>query len=376
MIPDLQKYFQSQKQNIVDFLQAVVNLESPSLNKKAVDTCSDFVVKEMKKEGASVTCFPQKKIGDIHLIEYPSYHKKEESMLILAHIDTVFPVGRIKEMPFRWEGEKIYGPGVLDMKAGLAMALFSLKAINAFNLQTRKNIFLLINSAEEISSEHSYKLIQEWSKKASCVICLEPALPGGNVKIQRKGRLVVNLAASGKAAHAGTPEKGINAIEELIFHLEKIKNIRGQGVTLNIGTIQGGERINIVADRAQANLDIRFWKKVQKPKILQSFYQLHPLPKGASIHWKVTSFTPPMERTKESERLFFRIQNLAQSLGLSLEAGKTGGGSDASIASSLGIPTLDGLGPDGEGIHSADEHLLLPSLLERSSLLTKILCEI
>lgn len=377
MHPDLHQYFQSQKQDMVGFLKTIVQMESPSDNKKAVDACSSFVVKEMEKEGASVTCFPQEKIGNIYLVSYPSPYEKEESILILTHIDTVFPVGRIKEMPFRREKEKIYGPGVLDMKAGLVMSLFSLKAINSFNLQTKKNIFLLINSAEEISSEDSYQVIREWARKASCVLCLEPALPGGALKIQRKGRMVVRMTTTGKAAHAGTPDKGINAIEELIFQLEKIKKIRNsQGTTFNIGTIQGGEKINIVPEKAQAYLDIRFWKSSQKQNILRSFRQLNPVHRSASIHWKVESSTPPMEKSEESEKLFFRVQKLAQSLGLSLEAGKTGGGSDASIASSLGIPTLDGLGPDGKGIHSIDEHLILPSLLERSSLLTKILCEL
>lgn len=193
--------------------------------------------------------------------------------------------------------------------------------------------------------------------------------------MQRKGRLVIKLEVSGKAAHAGTPEKGVNAIEELMDQLRALKKLRKtKGTTLSIGLINGGEKANIVAEKASATLDMRFWSNVHKQKILDTFKQLSPISTGAKIRYSIESSTPPMEKTEISSALLSRIREIADStLKMSLETGKTGGGSDASIASSLGVATIDGLGPDGDGIHAENEHLLLPSLVHRTALLTELL---
>lgn len=373
---EIENYLESQKENILDFLKKIVSLESPSTDKQAVNKCSSLVTQELEKTGVEITRFPQEKVGDIYLARLFSPHQEKGFILVLTHIDTVWPVGQIKKMPFLIRQDKIYGPGVLDMKAGLAMILFSVKAIKKFNLKPRNNIFFFINSSEEISSEESFKIIQEWAQKACFVFCLEPSLPGGSLKIERKGRLVVKMETKGKAAHAGNPEMGINAIDELILQLEKIKKIQRQGVTLNTGVIKGGQKTNIVAPSASAYLDIRFWKNQQKENILKFLLQMQPILPGASFQWEEVSLTPPMEKTRDSLKLFSRVKKIASSLDITLKAGKSGGGSDASIASNLGIPTLDGLGPEGEGIHSENEYVQFSSLLQRTLLLTKILCEV
>jgi glutamate carboxypeptidase len=177
----------------------------------------------------------------------------------------------------------------------------------------------------------------------------------------------------GKAAHAGTPEKGINAIEELIVQIRRLKRLATSGVTMSIGQIGGGEKANIVAEWAWAVLDIRFWNSSQQEKIISTSKQLKSTTPGAKIKFSVESLTPPMEKTKPSAQLLLEVKKIASSLDMSLEAGKTGGGSDASIASSMQVPTLDGLGPDGDGIHAENEHILLPSLIQRTALLTEIL---
>jgi glutamate carboxypeptidase len=185
------------------------------------------------------------------------------------------------------------------------------------------------------------------------------------------------LETTGKAAHAGTPDKGINAIEELMEQLRVLKKLRRtKGTTMSIGMISGGEKANIVAEKASAILDLRFWTNAHKLKILDTFKQLEPTFPGAKIRFAVESSTPPMEKTEASSALLSRIREIAATLKMSLEAGKTGGGSDASIASSLGVPTIDGLGPDGDGIHAENEHLLLPSLIRRTALLTELLCQL
>ncbi|MFB0565135.1 MAG: M20/M25/M40 family metallo-hydrolase, partial [Candidatus Aminicenantaceae bacterium] len=340
-----------------------------------VNVCSSFLIKEFKKIGTKINHFPQDDIGDLYLIEYPPPTTKvyREKILLLTHLDTVWPVGKIEEMPFHISGNKVYGPGVLDMKSGLVMVIFSLLALKELKIEPRKKIDVFINSAEEVGSKSSYNLMKKILKKYSYVLCLEPALPGGNLKIQRKGRLVLRFTAHGKAAHGGTPQKGISAIEELILQLGLINKFKTKNITINIGLIGGGEKANIVPKDAFAILDIRFWKSSQKEKIIFFFKQLKPQLKGARIKFFEESFTPPMEKTRASLNLFSRIQKIAASLNMSLEGGKTGGGSDASIAASMGIPTVDGIGPDGEGIHAENEHLILSSLVGRTALLTEIL---
>jgi len=375
---DFFRYFKSRKGEMVNFLKEIVRLESPSGDKSAVDSCSAFVVKELKKAGARITRLPQPEIGDLYLVEYPSsgLEERKEQILLLTHVDTVWPVGKIQKMAFYISGNKVFGPGVLDMKASLVMVIFSLKALNELNIKTKKKITIFINSAEEVGNEASYEAIRNLSRKSDCVLCLEPSLPGGAMKVQRKGRLVVRLETRGKAAHAGTPDKGINAIEELIIQLQRIKRLETKEITINLGLIGGGEKPNIVAEEAWVVLDIRFWKNFQKEKMISFLKKLRPTYKGARIKFSIESLTPPMEKTRASARLLSQIRKIASSLNMELAAGKTGGGSDASIASSLGVPTVDGLGPDGDGIHAENEHLLLASLVERTAFLTELLIQL
>jgi glutamate carboxypeptidase len=281
-------------------------------------------------------------------------------------------------MPFYLSGKKIFGPGVLDMKASLVMALYAMKTFHDLNIQPEKNIVLFINSAEEIGDAAADDIIHKLARKSEYVLCLEPSLPGGSLKTERKGRLAIRLEVVGKAAHAGTPEKGINAIEELMAQIRGLKKLtKTKGTTVNIGMINGGEKANVVAEKATATLDMRFWTTAHKQKILDAFKQMEPTLPGAKIRFFVESSTPPMEKTEASSALLSKIREIAQAtFKISLEAGKTGGGSDASIASNLGIPTVDGLGPDGEGIHAENEHMLLPSLVLRTALLTELLLQL
>lgn len=372
---DFAEYFESHQGEMLRLLEKIVTQESPSTDKKAVDRCSAFLIKEFRKLRTKITRFPQRHIGDLYLVEYlpRKSEEKKEQVLILTHLDTVWPVGKIKEMPFHIKGKKVYGPGVLDMKAGLVMVLFALKALKEKTIKPKKKIVIFINSAEEIGSKDSYRVIQKIARNSTFVLCLEPAMPGGNLKIQRKGRLVIRLEAQGKAAHGGTPENGVNAIEELVGQFRFLNKLRTKGTTVNIGVIQGGDKSNIVPQDAWALLDIRFWKNSQKQKILDFFKQLTPCLEGARIKFSIETFTPPMEKTDVSLKLFRKIRKIGYSLNMALEGGRTGGGSDASIAANMGIPTVDGLGPDGVGIHAENEHLILPSLIKRAALLTELL---
>jgi glutamate carboxypeptidase len=360
---------------MVHLLKQIASLESPTDDKTAVDACSSFVAREFRKLGCKVTAIPQKDIGDLIAIEYAPGRLKDadDELLVLTHIDTVWPVGKIAKMPFYISGNKLFGPGVLDMKAGLVILLSALATMRSLSLKPKKRISVFVNSAEETGHTAACDVIRRMAKRASLVLCLEPALPGGGLKLERKGRLVIRLDVRGRAAHGGTPEKGVNAIEELAVQLQRLKKLKTGETTINIGLVGGGEKANVVAERAWAVLDIRFWKAQDRERILKTVREMKPFLRGAHLKFSVESTTPPMEKTKASGRLFEEARELASSIGQSLKGGKTGGGSDASIAAGMGIPTLDGLGPDGDGIHAEHEHILVSSLVERTALLTKLL---
>lgn len=375
---DFLLYFRSRQGEMIHLLKQITALESPTDDKKAVDACTAFVAKEFKRIGGQVTTLPQKDIGDLTVIEYAPGRTKtaDDEMLVLTHIDTVWPVGKIAKMPFYVSGDKLYGPGVLDMKAGLVMLVFALATLRSLNLKPRKRINILINSAEETGHPSAHEVVRRLAKRASHVLCLEPALPGGALKLERKGRLVVRMDVRGRAAHGGTPEKGVNAIEELATQLQRLKKLRTGETTINIGLVGGGEKANIVAEHAWAILDVRFWKARDREKIMSTLKNLKPALRGTRLKCSVESMTPPMEKTKASMRLFGEASEIAASIGLTLRGGKSGGGSDASIAAGLGIPALDGLGPDGDGLHAGHEHLLLSSFVERTALLTRLLASL
>ena len=346
---DFRLYFRSRRGEMVHLLKQLVTLESPTHDKMAVDACAAFVARELKRIGCKVTIHPQKDIGDLTVAEFAPGRLKDadDEILVLTHIDTVWPVGKITKMPFYVQGNRLYGPGVLDMKAGVVMLITSLRNLHSLNVKPQKRITVVVNSAEETGHTAAHDLIRKLARKASLVLCLEPALPGGALKLERKGRLVVRLDVRGRSAHGGSPEKGISAIEELVGQIARFKRLRTGETTVNVGLMGGGEKANIVAENAWAVLDIRFWKSTDRDRVLKILRESAPTLRGAHLKVSIESTTPPMEKTKASERLFARAQEIAAGMGLSLKGGKTGGGSDASIAAGLGVPILDGLGLTG-----------------------------
>lgn len=372
---NIRSYCESQKTAMVKTLEALVRRESPTQDKNAVDAFTRFYLGKLSGSRHDVLRIPQSGIGDMYAVGFPGLTPGPalKPVLVLTHADTVWPVGRIKEMPWRVAGPKAFGPGALDMKAGLVMVLFALKAIQALKLEPRRPTVLFVNSAEETGHPAANRWIRQLAMSASSVLCLEPALPGGALKVRRKGRLVVELKALGRAAHAGAPQNGVNAIEELMAQLRALGALRKGATSLNIGLVSGGTKANVVPEEARAVLDFRYWRGADEKRILGGLKSLRPKLSGARVSHAIESSVPPMERTPGSRRLFGTAARIARGLGLGLEAGQTGGGSDASLASSLGLPTLDGLGPDGDGIHAVNEHILIPSLIDRTALLAALL---
>jgi glutamate carboxypeptidase len=360
---------------MTEFLKKLVSLESPTGDKAAVDRCSSAVASFLRRAGLNAKRIPCPERGDLFLFEMRTggIAPAARPLLVLVHSDTVWPVGTLARRPVRISGDRLYGPGALDMKAGLVQACYALAAVLRLGLECRRPIRLLVNSAEETGSPESARLIKSQAVAAEAALCLEPCLSGGALKTRRKGRLVLRLEARGKTAHAGSPLSGVSAIEELAGQLHRAKRLRAGGTTVSFGLVEGGSAANVVADRASAVLDIRFWKAAGKTRVLDALLRPRPILAGAKVLGRVLSETPPLEASTASRRLFSRAKRVASGLGIRLTSGKTGGGSDASIAAARGLPVLDGLGPDGGGIHAEDEHVLLSSLVERTALLTGLL---
>jgi glutamate carboxypeptidase len=370
---DYRLYFKSRQGELVGLLKELVQLESPTSDKKAVDACAARIIERFKALGAKTTRKPQREVGDFHLVEWPAKAAPGvERALVLTHVDTVWPVGRLARMPFYVQGDRIFGPGVLDMKAGLVLAYAALRALADLNKAPRRRLAIFLNSSEEAGCPAAHEVIRAEARRAAAVYCLEPALPGGALKLQRKGRLVLRLDSSGRAAHAAQPDQGISAVEELIGQLRGLAGLRNKDISLNIGRLGGGDKANVVPDAAWAEIDFRFWTTAQKKRILAAAREAGPCLRGAKTRVSIVSETPPLERSPASERLLAEARSAAASLGLSLEAGRANGGSDGSVAAAVGAPVLDGLGPDGDGLHAAHEHCLLPSLIERAALLTAL----
>lgn len=374
----LRGHFDSRRGDMVRLLKKLVRLESPTGNKAAVDRCAAAAVSFLHQAGLNVRRIPAASIGDLYLIDLNRKRtpRSTKPLLLLVHSDTVWPVGTIARRPFKIRGDRMFGPGALDMKAGLVQACFALQAIRRLRLEPRRPVRLIMNSAEETGSPVSRRLIRAQAAAAEAALCLEPSLPGGALKTRRKGRLVLSLETRGKAAHAGSPRAGVNALEELCRQLLGMRRLRRGGTTVNIGRIEGGRAANVVADRASALVDVRFWNRADKSRVLEAVARAEPVLPGAQVTFRVLSDTPPLERTDASRRLFLQARRLAARMDVRLTAGKTGGGSDASLISDLGLPILDGLGPDGDGIHAENEHVLLSSLVERTALLAVLLLEL
>lgn len=371
---DYRLYFKSRQGELVGLLKELVQLESPTSDKKAVDACAARIVERFKALGAKTTRKPQPDVGDFHLVEWPAAAAPgRERALVLTHVDTVWPVGRLARMPFYIQGDRIFGPGVLDMKAGLVIAYAALRALCDLNKTPRRRVAVFLNSSEEAGCPAANEAIRAEARRAAAVYCLEPALPGGALKMQRKGRLVLRLDVGGRAAHAAQPEQGVSAVEELIGRLGGLARLRSKDVSLNVGRLGGGDKANVVPDAAWAEIDFRFWTAAQKKRILAAAREAEPCLRGAKTRVSVVSETPPLERSPASDRLLAEARAAAAALGLSLEAGRANGGSDGSLAAAAGAPVLDGLGPDGDGLHAAQEHCRLSSLIERAALLTAVL---
>ena len=363
-----------------DWAQAIiedlVRLESPSGDVASLNQCGAALAHHMTALGCRVTPIAAPGAGDHLRAEFGS---GESQVLVLGHFDTVWPVGQLERMPVRVEDGRLYGPGTFDMKAGIAQALLAVRAIADTRARCPHRLVMLWTSDEEVGSTTSRGLIEAEARRSRAVLVLEPSLPGGALKTARKGVGEFHLHATGIAAHAGVdPTRGASAIHELAWQVTRLAELTdlAAGVTVNVGTIRGGSRANVVADSAEAVVDVRIPTMADGHKVAAAVTQL--VPRDPRVQLAVTGGIdrPPLERTAQVVALFELASALAADIGVTLAEGATGGGSDGNFTAALGIPTLDGLGAEGDGAHALHEHVLVESLAFRAALVAGLILNV
>ncbi len=383
--------FDIQISKMMALLKRLVEIESPSKDKNAVDRVGALVIDECRRLGAQVKVHVQTETGNhVEVVFLPSQKSKNsghyvervdgkggKKILLLAHMDTVFPIGTLENMPFLEKDGKVYGPGVSDMKGGIVVALEALSAAIA-NGSLSHQVTLLFTSDEEIGSDTSRALIEKLANQAALVLVLEPGMVDGSVKTWRKGVGEYSLRVRGRAAHAGADhEKGRNAIEEIAHQVLIIQKMTDyeKGTTLNVGVIRGGIASNVVPDEASVEIDLRVMQPGEAERIDSMMRSLKPFLADTSIEIIGGLNRPPMPFSDGIKSTFDKAKAIAASENIDLKASGTGGASDANFIAPLGIPVLDGLGPAGGEYHSKQEFIFRESLVERAKLLTAILRE-
>jgi glutamate carboxypeptidase len=381
MMRELFRALKRREQEMVRLLGRFVACESPSHDKAAVDAMGELAANEWRRRGAKVQILRQAKRGN-HVRAEVSLGEGATAgqILVLGHLDTVYPLGTLAKMPFRVSGGRAWGPGTFDMKAGLVMALFAVDALTAARMWPRKRLVFLCNSDEEIGSTTSRSVIEREARRSDAVLVLEPALGSdGRLKTARKGVGHAELIVTGRAAHAGVnPQNGVNAAHELALQIVRLMKLNdpGSGVTVQATVVAGGTVSNVVPDQARAEVDIRITRKSDARVIERKLRALRPILKGARLGVRGGVNRPPLERTAAIEAFFRRAQSLMSDLGLSLGEASTGGGSDGNFTGAIGVPTLDGLGAVGDGAHTPHEHVVIRRLPERAALLAGLLASL
>jgi len=363
----------SQSEAIAQTLRKLVNVESPSDNKPAVDAAVRLTAELAAPLGGRAKIHKQKAFGDVLELRFGPARSSRKPILLLGHLDTVWPLGTLAAMPWRERGGRIYGPGVLDMKAGVAMALAAIRIIE--EQKVSRPITLLLNSDEEVGSPVSRPITERLALASSAVLVLEPA-QGLACKTARKGVGDYHLHVTGVAAHSGVDfERGHSAILELARLLQTVAGFTDLGVgrTVNPGVISGGTRSNVIAQHAYADIDVRIAKASDAARVEKLFRGLRCADPACRLEVTGGLNRPPMERKPGTAALYKQARKLAAEIGFTLDEAATGGGSDGNFTAALGVPTLDGLGAVGEGAHAAHESVVIEHLVPRTALLAALL---
>jgi glutamate carboxypeptidase len=373
---DVLAHLQSKREDMVRLLRRMTEAESPSDVPGAQHEIREIIAVGFERLGYSVKRIPGHASGGMLHARPAGRQPGQPAQLLLGHYDTVWPLGTLDDMPFEYEGDVVRGPGVYDMKGGVAQALLAIEAIAHFHVEPEVTPHVFLNSDEEIGSRESRRYIESLAPLMNRVFVLEPSLgPAGKLKTARKGVGRFTVTVQGEAAHAGLdPGAGASAILELSHVIQALfaLNDFDKGVTVNVGTIDGGLRPNVIAPQSQAVVDVRVPTKADAERVEAAILGLEPAIEGTSLQISGGFGRPAMERTPANRQLWHMACRLGDELGLQLEEGLAGGGSDGNFTS-LYTATLDGLGAVGDGAHARHEHLRLGRTIERAALLALLM---
>jgi glutamate carboxypeptidase len=371
---DIREIAAARHDQTMETLKRLVELESPSSDKEAVDALIDYLEEQVMARGGHTERLTQELFGDLLIARFGTGGTRP--LLVMTHVDTVWPVGTIKRLPWRIEDGKAYGPGIFDMKASVAMMLTALDVIQDLALPHRPVVWI-INTDEEVGSPVSRPVLEQLARESELVLCLEPPVPpNGALKTQRKGVGMFTMFVEGRASHAGADhEAGISAIEEMARQILWLHSLTDYdaGTTVNVGVVSGGTKRNVVAAHAEALIDLRVTSLAEADRIVPLILSAGSATGGARVSVKGELNRPPMERTDGIAAAFQRAREIGKTIGLDLEEASTGGGSDGNFTAAAGVPTLDGLGCNGSGGHADDEHIEVGRIDERSALIAALL---
>ena len=365
----------ARRDEMLDSLRAIVEFETPSDDKPAVDRLVAYLQDRCRELGGEVETIPQADYGDLTVARWAG-SIEQAPILVMTHIDTVWPVGTLKRKPFHVGDAEAHGPGIYDMKASIAMMLQAMRFVSESGAKHRP-ITWLINTEEEVGSPVSRPHIERLAAQSEYVLVLEPPVaPNGALKTARKGVGMFNMRITGRAAHAGAdPEKGISAIQELANQIQYLHGMTdfNLGTTVNVGVVAGGTKRNVIAAEATALIDLRVTSMAEADRVVTSILAAQPRLQGAKVFIEGGLNRPPMERTESIAAAFQQVRAVGQRLGLQLSEASTGGGSDGNFTAAIGATTIDGLGCTGDGAHAEHEFISLSGFVERAALLTELL---
>lgn len=367
-------YLREHTDDMVADLKRLIELESPTSYKPAVDELGRVMAEELRGLGGDVEVIPKAEVGDVLRARW---NPGDGGVVILSHMDTVWDVGTVAGRPTRIDGDRIYGVGSMDMKGGIVIALWALRALRALELFPEQPITYLLNTDEETGSVHSAGEIKAEALAHNVVFVTEPPQDGA-YKTQRKGTSHFYITAKGRAAHSGADHaRGINAIEEIAHQILAVQAMTNYdiGTTANVGVISGGTRPNVVPAEARIEINVRATTRANAKAIRDQIMNLKARHPEAELVIEGGVGVPPMERTPEIAALFKQAQGLAAEMSLTIEEGSTGGGSDGNKTAALGVPTFDGMGIVGDGGHAITEYGEISSLPERSAIMAAMLRE-
>jgi glutamate carboxypeptidase len=371
------RFFAERKDAITDTIRQLVEIESPSDNKPAVDQLGALLAGRFEKIGGHAKFHRVQEFGDHLQVDF-SGGRSDKPVLLLGHMDTVHPMGTLSTMPCRIADGRLWGPGALDMKSGISLILHALEGLRAWHSDSLpRPVTVLLVSDEEVGSESSRRITESLASKSQAVLVLEPSYGiKGAVKTARKGVGEYTVKVTGKAAHSGLDfDKGESAIVEMAKQITAISKLVDpkRGLTLNVGLVSGGTRTNVIPAQATASLDVRVARMKDAAVIDRQLKALKPFNRKCKLEISGGVNRPPLERSAGVAMLYKKALEIAKQLGWKLEEASVGGGSDGNFTASLGIPTLDGLGGVGEGAHATHESIIISELPRRATLLAALI---